>query len=70
MACNLGGWRAEPSMAIPVVHIAPLGTNAVDARGMARWLSGGGSMVVCPKLDAHMHAWNSMLVEHETVAAW
>src|SRR5260221_14200358 len=49
MACNLGGWRAEPSMAIPVVHIAPLGTNAVDARGMARWLSGGGSMVVCQK---------------------
>jgi len=48
-ACNLGGWRAEPSMAIPVVHIAPLGTNAVDARGMARWLSGGGSMVVCQK---------------------
>ena len=37
-------------MAIPVVHIAPLGTNAVDARGMARWLSGGGSMVVC-KID-------------------
>src|SRR5260221_1338731 len=46
MACNLGGWRAEPSMAIPVVHIAPPGTNAVDARGMAKWLSGGGSMVV------------------------
>ncbi len=35
------GWRAEPSMAIPVVHIAPLGTNAVDAREMAWWLSGG-----------------------------
>ncbi len=33
-------------MAIPVVHIAPPGTNAVDARGMAKWLSGGGSMVV------------------------
>ena len=33
-------------MAIPAVHIAPLGTNAVDARGMARWLSGGGLMVV------------------------
>ena len=61
--------RPEPHMAIPGVHIAPLGTNAVDARGMARWLSGGGSMVVCPKLDVHVHTWNSMLVEHETVAA-
>ena len=30
------GWRAEPSMAIPVVHIAPLGTNAVGAREVAR----------------------------------
>ena len=62
------GWRAEPSMANPAVHIAPPGTNAVDAREMARWLSGGGSMVVCPKLDTCMHTWNSMLVEHETMA--
>ena len=58
---------AEPSMAIPAVHIAPLGTNAVDARWMARWLSGGGSMVVSK--IRHAHAWNPMLVEHETVAA-
>ncbi len=65
-ACNLVGWRAEPSMAIPAVHIAPPGTNAVDARGMARWLSGGGLMVVCPRLDAC--TWNPMLVEHETMA--
>ena len=43
------GWRAEPSMAIPAVHIAPPGTNAVDARWVARWLSGGGLVVVCPK---------------------
>ena len=42
------GWMAEPSMAIPVVHIAPLGTNAVDAGWVARWLSGGGLVVVCP----------------------
>src|SRR5260221_14453149 len=58
MACNLGGWRAEPSMAIPPVHIAPLGTNAVDARGMARWLSGGGSMVVSSGTSLYrcMHA--------------
>src|SRR5258707_180707 len=61
--CVVVGWRAEPSMAIPVVHIAPPGTNAVDARGMARWLSGGGLMVVCPKLDTHTCTWNSMLVE-------
>ena len=40
------GWMAEPSMAIPVVHIAPLGTNAVDAGWVARWLSGGGLVVV------------------------
>ncbi len=32
------GWRkAEPSMAIPVVHIAPPGTNA----GMPEWWLGG-----------------------------
>src|SRR5258708_38825331 len=32
------GWRkAEPSMAIPVVHIAPPGTNA----GMLEWWLGG-----------------------------
>ena len=62
------GWRAEPSMAIPAVHIAPLGTNAVDAREMARWLSGGGSMVVSKIRRAC--AWNPMLVEHETVTAW
>src|SRR5260221_992098 len=32
------GWRkAEPSMAIPAVHIAPLGTNA----GMPEWWPGG-----------------------------
>ena len=32
------GWRkAEPSMAIPVVHIAPPGTNA----GMLEWWPGG-----------------------------
>ncbi len=30
--------KAEPSMAIPAVHIAPPGTNAVDAREMARWI--------------------------------
>ena len=54
-------------MANPAVHIAPLGTDAVDARGMAGWLAGGGSMVVCPRLD--VSAWNPMLVERETVAA-
>src|SRR5260370_41964027 len=43
------GWMTEPSMAIPAVHIAPLGTNAVDARWVARWLSGGGLVVVCPR---------------------
>ena len=48
------GWMAEPSMAIPVVHIAPLGTNAVDAGWVARWLSGGGLIVVCPR-DRHVH---------------
>src|SRR5258705_5441530 len=42
-------WRAEPSMAIPAVHIAPLGTDAVDAGWVARWLSGGGLIVVCPR---------------------
>src|SRR5258708_13134155 len=42
-------WRAEPSMAIPAVHIAPPGTNAVDAGWVARWLSGGGLVVVCPR---------------------
>src|SRR5258707_7763779 len=39
------GWMAEPSMAIPAVCIAPLGTNAVDAGWVARWLSGGGLVV-------------------------
>ncbi len=48
-------WRAEPSMAIPVVHIAPPGTNAVDAGWVARWLSGGGLIVVCPR-DRCAHA--------------
>src|SRR5258708_8704744 len=42
------GWMAEPSMAIPVVHIAPPGTNAMDARWVARWLTGSGLVVVCP----------------------
>src|SRR5258707_2717223 len=43
------GWMAEPSMAIPAVHIAPPGTNAMDARWVARWLSGGWLVVVCPR---------------------
>src|SRR5258708_37398840 len=43
------GWMAEPSMAIPVVHIAPLGPNAVDAGWVDSWLSGGGLVVVCPR---------------------
>src|SRR5258708_11971722 len=59
------GWRAEPSMAIPAVHIAPPGTDAVDARWVARWLSGGGLIVVCPR-DRRVH----MLVECGNVAAW
>src|SRR5258705_6269483 len=33
--------RAEPSMAIPAVHIAPPGTNAWDASEVAGWLTGG-----------------------------
>ena len=58
------GWMAEPSMAIPAVHIAPLGTNAVDAGWVASWLSGGRLVVVCPR-DRHAH----MLVECGNVAA-
>src|SRR5258708_23573246 len=48
------GWMTEPSMAIPVVHIAPVGTNAVDGGWVARWLSGGGLVVVCPR-DRRAH---------------
>src|SRR6266436_8155588 len=58
------GWMAEPSMAIPAVHIAPPGTNAVDAGWVASWLSGGGLVVVCPR-DRHAR----MLVECGNVAA-
>src|SRR5258705_10706880 len=60
------GWMAEPSMAIPAVRIAPPGTNAVDAGWVARWLSGGGLVVVCPR-DRRVHA--RVLVEHGNVAA-
>jgi len=30
------GWRAEPSIAIPAMHIASPGTNAVDAKAAGR----------------------------------
>src|SRR5260221_9881570 len=43
------GWMAEPSMALPAVHKAPPGTDAMDAGWVARWLTGGGSIVVCPR---------------------
>jgi len=40
------GWRkAEPSMVIPVVHIAPPGTNA----GMPEWWPGGCLCINCQK---------------------
>ncbi len=37
--CNLVGWRAEPSMAIPAVHIAPLGANARGMDQVVVWWS-------------------------------
>src|SRR5258708_23250263 len=70
MACNLGGWRAEPSMAIPVVHIAPLGTNAVDARGMARWLSGGGLMVVSGGTGLYRHVCTCRIQCQQSMRPW
>jgi len=39
----------------------------MDARWVARWLTGGGLMVVCPK-DRRARA--HMLVECGNVAAW
>src|SRR6266436_5895716 len=41
-------------MALPAVHKAPPGTDAMDAGWVARWLTGGGLMVVCPR-DRCMH---------------
>src|SRR5258708_3924394 len=43
------GWMAEPSMALPAVHKAPPGTDAMAAGWVARWLTGSGLVVVCPR---------------------
>ena len=51
------GWMAEPSMALPAVHKAPPGTDAMAAGWVARWLTGSGLVVVCPRdrrVRAHM----------------
>src|SRR5258708_28499838 len=64
------GWMAEPSMPLPAVHKAPPGTDAMDARWVAWWLTGSGLVVVCPRdRRAHMHAWDPMLVGRGNVAA-
>src|SRR5258708_30823215 len=57
-------------MAIPAVHIAPPGTNAVDARWMARWLSGGGSMVVSSGTSLYRRMHTCGIQCRQSVRSW